>query len=407
MEVVLLGGDLNAYSVAVSFHQAFGVRSTVFCRYRCGITGYSSLIDLRIEKDLLDDAVGTRVLLEFARGKKEQPYLIPCGDWYVAFLSRNRDSLAQAYRFHIPSKEIFQRVSDKAEFYAMLQKENIPYPETAILTSSDLSLSAFLSVGEYPIVLKPSQSVCYYEHPFPNMEKVYFPKNPKEAMDTAEKIFSSGYNKKIILQKRIGTEDAPPISKTLTLLSDHNGYVRRGVLGEVLVEEREKGARGNYAAILTRPPDALTCRLLTFVEKMGYTGISNFDILSHNGKQYVLELNPRQGRSCDYLRVAGISLARFIVDAIEKKKIATDLSSRIGLWHAVPFGVVYNNVAKSYRNALISLRKKGRAFSAFGYKGERKTIVRCAYCKIHALRRTLALRSRKVKKDEKRKKKGN
>ena len=97
MEVVLLGGDLNAYSVAVSFHQAFGIKSTAFCRYRCGITGYSSLVDLRIEENLLDDAVGTRVLLEFAREKREAPYLIPCGDWYVAFVSRNRETLSRAY----------------------------------------------------------------------------------------------------------------------------------------------------------------------------------------------------------------------------------------------------------------------------------------------------------------------
>lgn len=406
MEVVLLGGDLNAYSVAVSFHQAFGIKSTAFCRYRCGITGYSSLVDLRIEENLLDDAVGTRVLLEFAREKKETPYLIPCGDWYVAFLSRNRETLSRAYRFLIPSKEIFQSVSDKAEFYAMLEKENIPYPKTAVISANNLSLSLFLSVGEYPIVLKPSQSVCYYAHPFFNMEKVYFPKNPKEAMDTAEKIFSSGYNEKIILQKKIGTEDMPPISKTLTLLSDCEGRVRRGVLGEVLIEEREKGAIGNYASILTRPPDALTCRLASFVEKMRYTGVGNFDILSHEGKQYVLELNPRQGRSCDYLRASGISLARFIVDAIEKKPMQTDLTSRIGLWHAVPFYAVYNHVEKKDRYILSSLKRSGRAVSAFGYKGERKTIVRYAYCKLHALRRTIALRGGKVKKDEKRKKKG-
>ena len=406
MEVVLLGGDLNAYSVAISFHQAFGVKSTVFCRYRCGITGYSSLVDLRIEEDLLDDAVGTRVLLDFASGKRERPYLIPCGDWYVSFVSRNCDSLACAYRFLIPSKEIFQRVSDKAEFYAMLEKENIPYPKTAVISASNLSLSLFLSVGEYPIVLKPSQSVCYYEHPFPNMEKVYFPKNPKEAMDTAEKIFASGYNEKIILQKKIGTGDKPPVSKTLTLLSDHEGRVRRGALGEVLIEEREMGARGNYASILTRPPDALTCRLVSFVEKMRYTGVGNFDILSYEGKQYVLELNPRQGRSCDYLRASGISLARFIVDAIEKKPMQTDLTSRIGLWHAVPFYAVYNHVEKKDRYILSSLKRSGRAVSAFEYKGERKTIVRYAYCKLHALRRTIALRGGKVKKDEKRKKKG-
>ena len=68
MRVVLLGGDLNAYSVAISFHAAFGVKSTAFCRYRCGITGVSSIIDVHIEPNILDDAVGTAALLSFAKG---------------------------------------------------------------------------------------------------------------------------------------------------------------------------------------------------------------------------------------------------------------------------------------------------------------------------------------------------
>ena len=405
MEIVLLGGDLSAYSVAVSFHSEFGVRSTAFCRYRCGITGYSSLVDLRIEPDILDDAIGTDLLLRFAKEKKSRPYLIPCGDWYVAFLSRNREILQEAYRFLIPTKEIFEKTSDKAKFYEMLENERLPYPKTAILSCDDLSLARFLSIEKYPAVLKPSQSVSYYAHPFADMEKVYFPKNPKEAMDIAEKIYASGYREKIILQERIGDEDKRPIAKTLTLLSDREGRVRRGVLGEVLVEEQAKGARGNYAAILTRPPDALTCQLISFVEKIGYVGVSNFDILSYEGKEYLLELNPRHGRSCDYLRASGVSLARFLVDAIDGEAIETDLSSHVGCWHAIPFFSIRDFVSQSEWSDLCKLKRNGRTTSVFRYKGERKTLRRNVYLQIHALRRTFALEHGKVKRYGKKRKK--
>ena len=401
MEVVLLGGDLSAYSVAISFHAEFGVKSTAFCRYRCGITGYSSLIDLHIEPDILDDIIGTSILLRFANERKSRPYLIPCGDWYVAFLSRNREALQNAYRFLIPSEEIFEKASDKARFYEMLEKEGLPYPKTRVLSSDDLSLSRFLSDWKYPAVLKPSQSVSYYAHPFSGMAKVYFPKTPKEALDTAEKIFAAGYEDRLILQERIGSEDKKPIAKTLTLLSDHNGIVRRGVLGEVWVEEQAKGARGNYAAILTRPPDALTCQLISLVEKIGYVGVSNFDILSYEGKEYLLELNPRHGRSCDYLRASGVSLARFFVDAIDGNSIPTDLSSHMRLWHAVPLFAVRGNVSKNEREALTALKRRGRTTSVFQYEGERKTLRRCAYLQIHALRRTIALKNRKAKQNGK------
>ena len=401
MDVVLLGGDLSAYSVAVSFHSEFGIRSTAFCRYRCGITGYSSLIDLRVEPDILDDAIGTSILLRHANERKSRPYLIPCGDWYVAFLSRNRETLKNAYLFLIPSEETFEKTSDKVEFYKMLEKDGLPYPKTRVLSFGYLSLSKFLTDWKYPAVLKPSRSVSYYAHSFADMAKVYFPQNPKEALDIAEKIFASGYRDTLVLQEYIGRENKKPIAKTLTLLSDHNGIVRRGVLGEVLIEEQAKGARGNYAAILTRPPDALTCRLISFVEKIGYVGASNFDILSYEGKDYILELNPRHGRSCDYLRSAGVNLARFFVDAIDENPMQTDLSSRVGLWHAVPLFAVRGMISKNEKATLYSLKRDGRTTSAFQYEGERKTLRRRAYLQIHAIRRTLALKNRKVKQNGK------
>ena len=35
---VLLGGDMNCYSVARAFHEAYGVKSVAFGRYRMGET---------------------------------------------------------------------------------------------------------------------------------------------------------------------------------------------------------------------------------------------------------------------------------------------------------------------------------------------------------------------------------
>ena len=115
MKVVLLGGDLNAYSVAISFHAMYNVKSAVFCRYRCGITAVSSILDLHIEPNLLDDEIGTAALLRFASQTKEHPYLVACGDWYVAFLIRNRARLERAYRFLIPPRNVYRAVSDKAD----------------------------------------------------------------------------------------------------------------------------------------------------------------------------------------------------------------------------------------------------------------------------------------------------
>jgi D-aspartate ligase len=392
MKVVLLGGDLNAYAVAVSFHEAYGVKSKVFCRYLCGITAGSSIVDVVVEPRLLEDDVGTVTLLRYARSVSEKPYLVACGDWYVSFLDRNRERLKDAFGFLIPSHELLSAVSEKKIFYALLEKEGLPYPKTVILSKESLALADLLSIGEYPAVLKPSNSVSYYAHPFDGMQKVYFPRTPKDALSVAERIFSSGYDGELLLQKKIGTDKDGAVAKTLTLLLDTEGRVCRGVLGEVLVEETAPGARGNYAAILTRPPDALTCRLVSFLERIGYTGIANVDIISDGSGSYILELNPRQGRSSDYLRAAGISIANFLVDAIDKRKIKTDLSSKVVFWHAVPLCFFKRRLSPENQKLVTSLKKHGRITYAFSYKADLSSFRRRLYVFVHALRRAAALR---------------
>ena len=391
MKVVLLGGDLNAYAVAVSFHETFGVKSTVFCRYPCGITSTSPIVDVKTEPRLLDDGIGTEMLLRYAKTASEKPYLVACGDWYVSFLDRNRERLSAAYRFLLPSHELLLQVADKRRFYELLEKEGLPYPKTVILSKENLTLSALLSVGEYPAVLKPSNSAMYYARPFEGMEKVYFPQTPKEALSIAERIFAAGYEGDLLLQKRIGTESGGAVARTLTLLCDTEGSVRRGVLGEVLIEEKAPGARGNYAAILTRPPDALTCRLISFLERIGYTGIANIDILSDESGSYILELNPRQGRSSDHLRAAGVSLAKFLVNAIDRQKIATDLSSRVCVWHAIPLCFFVRRLSPEYKRLVENLKKHRRTTYAFSYKEDRTTLERRLYIRVHAVRRAAAL----------------
>ena len=49
---VLLGGDLNAYSVALAFREHFGVRSHAFMKYKCGATANSSFIKTHISSGI-------------------------------------------------------------------------------------------------------------------------------------------------------------------------------------------------------------------------------------------------------------------------------------------------------------------------------------------------------------------
>ena len=47
IQPLLFGGDINVYSVARAFHEAYGVKSVVFGKFVSFPCSYSSIIDYR------------------------------------------------------------------------------------------------------------------------------------------------------------------------------------------------------------------------------------------------------------------------------------------------------------------------------------------------------------------------
>ena len=54
---VLLGADLNCYSVARAFHEAYGVKSHAFGRYVLGATQHSKIIDFTVVEELCEPKI--------------------------------------------------------------------------------------------------------------------------------------------------------------------------------------------------------------------------------------------------------------------------------------------------------------------------------------------------------------
>ena len=69
---VLLGADLNAYGIARAFHEAFGVKSYAFGKYKLGTTAMSSIIKFTVVKDLSDDNKTVTLLTDFAKKQKNR-----------------------------------------------------------------------------------------------------------------------------------------------------------------------------------------------------------------------------------------------------------------------------------------------------------------------------------------------
>jgi D-aspartate ligase len=389
---VLLGGDLNAYSVALAFRSALGVTSHAFCRYRCGATESSRFIKTHIVPELDNLWVMVDTLAAFAaKNSGAELYLIPCGDAYVELTEQLRPAFASRYKIHIPERYMWYELTDKWSFYKKMREQGIPCPKTVLFSCVEDITDNKLTEVIYPAVIKPSRSAEYWKHPFPDMQKVYFPKNKNEAASIIKKIFGSGYKSGVILQKYIGSDDK---NRVLTTFSDSEGRVVRAVLGDVILEECGRTARGNHAAIITAPLDKTAFKLIDFLNSVSYRGIANFDIMCHEGEMYVLEINTRQGRSSDYLRAAGVNIAELLCKTARGERIKTDFFHKEVYWHYPPHRVVMKYA--STQNALRAQRLYEAGQSYTPYANAFEGAGRKMYVALHKIRQYQGLSRGKV-----------
>ncbi|MDD6095417.1 MAG: ATP-grasp domain-containing protein [Clostridia bacterium] len=340
---VFLGADLNCYNFARAFHEAYGVKSYAFGRYAISATKYSKIINFKIVPDIDNEETMLRELTAFAEQHKgKRLYLFGCTDDYAAMIIRRHRELPE-YICPCPSEELYGSIQKKAEFYEMCEKHGIPYPKTAVFTSTPEAqdITAEKLGFEYPIVVKPSSSVDYWKHPFDTMKKVYFANTPEEAVEIIAEIYASGYPDKMILQKLIPGGDSN--MRVLTAFSDKNGKVRAMCLGHTMVEEHTPHGLGNHAAIVTEPVTdlAIAENIRKMLEDCKYTGFSNFDIKDAGEDGFkVFEINLRQGRSNYYVTSCGMNIARLAVEKWDGGDDCT-LNETEWFWHHVPESVAY------------------------------------------------------------------
>ena len=388
---LLLGLDLGAYSMAVAFHEYIGAISHAMGREPLGATSNSKIVVPHIVPDLLNKSAALSAISDFARDR-ESVLLVPCEDWYVRLVSDIRDGLAENVRVVLPSGELISTLSDKIKFYKLLDGFGIDYPRAAVFYSAAEISPKILDGFSYPAVIKPADSTEYWAHPFVNMKKVYFPEGAPEAEQIIGTVFASGYERGVILQEKIGKSHEK--IGVYTAVYDKEGYIG-GVFGEVMLGEPTPTGRGNHVAIITAKKPEICKKLDLMLEKLGYIGIANFDLISDGERWFVLELNPRAGRSSDYTRAAGVNLAGALLKIAFGEEVPP-LDVREILWRCIPRGTLYRFCQDG---ELLRLAKRlvgeSRESCVYSYHGDiHKNPRRALYSFLHGIRH-----SRRFKKE--------
>ena len=380
---LVFGGDINVYSVARAFHEAYGIRTIAYGKYPSFPCLNSAILDYRVCPDNEDESVFRRNVQAVAKELPDKKIiLLGCGDNYVQMAAHCRDTLPENVIAPYIDAGLLDRLINKEEFYKLCDQYDIDHPATFIYDKS-MGHNFTLPWGP-PYIAKPAESVTYWATGDHSLAKVYICQSWEELLESLDHVYAAGYKNHMILQEFIPGDDS--YMRVLTSYSDQNARVTTMCLGHVLLEEHSPHGIGNHAVILTECCEELERKIKGLLEQLHYVGFSNFDIKydRRDGKYKAFEINCRQGRSNYYVTGSGHNIAKLLVeDLVEGKQLPFQMVKERSLWRMVPKRVAFKFTPRQYHEEMRALIQAGADHHSLVYAGDSSLKRRLRVCKNH------------------------
>ena len=176
---MLFGGDINTYSVARAFYERYKVKSYTFGKFATGPSYQSRIIEYTPNPKIDTDEVFMKTVKSFCSKHADKTVvLVGCGDSYVALISKHKNELPKNTIAPYIDFDLMNSLQQKETFYKLCEKHGVDYPGT-IIHNKEMGHDFEMNFP-FPVILKPSDSIQYWEHPFDTQKKVYTIKDKKE-----------------------------------------------------------------------------------------------------------------------------------------------------------------------------------------------------------------------------------
>ncbi len=380
---IILGGDLGAYSIARSFYEAYKVSSLVLCTVITGPINNSQFIEPLADPKIMQAEVLLKRLEEIDNRYPDiKKILLGSADGQVELIINHKKDLPTSLIIPYVDKELFYHATNKASFYNICETIGVPYPKTLVIKQYEEHLPF-----NFPIIIKPANSVKYKSVDFVGKEKVFICKDQSTYKQIIKSMQENGYDEEIILQEYIPGDDS--FVGVATVYSSHKtGEVKLVSFGQTLLEDHTPSAIGNHLAILTRKEEQIVKDVKKLVKATGWTGFSNYDVKydSRDHKYKFFELNARLGRSNYYVTATGENTATYYVkDFIENSPIDYSVADKQILYSAVSKKLLLDNIqSKELKTTVKQLYKSKDVYHPLDSKDE-TSIKRKIYVKIATL----------------------
>ena len=365
---LLFAGDINIYSVARAFHEKYGIISYGYGKYPSGPCYESRIIHYRANEKADEQETFLRLVEEFAREHQDKTVLLMgCGDSYVQLCSENKDRLPANVVTPYIDSSLMNDLIHKEKFYQLCEKVGVDYPDTFVHHPEDPR--DFELPFDGPFIIKPSNGIEYWRHPYATQKKVYKVNTRAELDQVLCDIYDSGYRDSVIIQNFIPGDDS--YMRVLTSYSDRNGKVKMMCLGHVLLEEHTPHGIGNHAVIITERNETIETQLKALLEEQNFVGFSNFDIKydMRDGRYKAFEINCRQGRSNYYVTGSGHNIAEYLVgDLLEDRDLPLTVVENESIWRMIPRQVAYTFIPRQYHKRMRKLFHAGTDHHSMEYK---------------------------------------
>lgn len=372
---IIVGTDINAYNMAISFHEAYGIHPILVGKEPLSFTSLSTIpgaIELfpQLGEKKEFAAILKKVATKYKTPEKKL-LLVGTNDLYVRLIIENRDVLSEDFVFNYIDETLLNNLLVKKNFYKLCEEHGIDTPATYFYSCKNDD--RFTEEVMFPVIIKPSNGVEYYKHPFPGMQKVYKVDSYEEIQKVIETIKKSGYQDDLIIQDFIPGDDTYMWDSVFYINS--KGNTELITFGQVVLQEHTPTAIGNYTAVITRYNEEMMLKLKGFLEALNYVGYANFDLKydHREGKFKVFEVNIRQGRSSYYITSCGHNMAKnFVDDLIYNVEKSLTLLDEKFLFTVVPKIVLKKFVDnKEVREEIKKLLRAGKYANPLFYKRDR------------------------------------